>query len=150
MKTVAVIPARYQSSRMPGKPLADILGKPMIWWVYKEAEKCAALDGVLIANTQQIMPMPVITGAAQYPQGLEETLRSVCKNAWIVDALTPAEEAGSPKAVNVVLMGLLSRMLGIPEEAWEKAMEACIKPALLPLNQKAFQSGRALFGPDRA
>ena len=47
MKIVAVIPARYQSSRMPGKPLADILGKPMIWWVYKEAEKCAALDGVL-------------------------------------------------------------------------------------------------------
>ena len=53
MKTVAVIPARYQSSRMPGKPLADILGKPMIWWVYKEAEKCAALDGVLIATDDE-------------------------------------------------------------------------------------------------
>ena len=53
MKTVAVIPARYQSSRMPGKPLADILGKPMIWWVYKEAEKCTALDGVLIATDDE-------------------------------------------------------------------------------------------------
>ncbi len=102
-------------------------------------------DGVLIANTQQIMPMPVITGAARYPQGLEENLRAVCKNAWIVDALTPAEEAGSPKAVNVVLMGLLSRLLDIPEAEWQKALEACLKPALLPLNQKAFQSGRALF-----
>lgn len=53
MKIVAVIPARYQSSRMPGKPLADILGKPMIWWVYKEAEKCTALDGVLIATDDE-------------------------------------------------------------------------------------------------
>ena len=50
MKTVAVIPARYQSSRMPGKPLADILGKPMIWWVYNEARKCTALSDVVIAT----------------------------------------------------------------------------------------------------
>ena len=35
MKTIAVIPARYASTRMPGKPLADVLGKPMIYWVYQ-------------------------------------------------------------------------------------------------------------------
>ena len=49
MKTIAVIPARYQSSRLPGKPLADILGKPMIWWVYQEAKKCPRLADVLVA-----------------------------------------------------------------------------------------------------
>ena len=38
MKLIGVIPARYASTRMPGKPLADILGKPMIWWVYQEAK----------------------------------------------------------------------------------------------------------------
>ena len=53
MKTIAVIPARYQSSRMPGKPLADILGRPMIWWVWREAKKCAALDGVVIATDDE-------------------------------------------------------------------------------------------------
>ena len=53
MKTIAVIPARYQSSRMPGKPLADILARPMIWWVYEEARKCPALDGVLIATDDE-------------------------------------------------------------------------------------------------
>ena len=53
MKTVAVIPARYQSSRMPGKPLADILGRPMIWWVYNEAKKCAALSDVVIATDDE-------------------------------------------------------------------------------------------------
>lgn len=50
MKTIAVIPARYASSRMPSKPLADILGKPMIWWVYQEAKKCPKLDDVVIAT----------------------------------------------------------------------------------------------------
>lgn len=50
MKTVAVIPARYASTRMPGKPLADVLGKPMIWWVYRAAKACAKLDDVLIAT----------------------------------------------------------------------------------------------------
>lgn len=50
MKLIGVIPARYASTRMPGKPLADILGKPMIWWVYQEAKKCKKLDDVFIAT----------------------------------------------------------------------------------------------------
>ena len=50
MKTIAVIPARYASTRMPGKPLADVLGKPMIWWVYQAAKACPKLDDVLIAT----------------------------------------------------------------------------------------------------
>ena len=53
MKTIAVIPARYQSSRMPGKPLADILGRPMIWWVWREAKKCPALSGVVVATDDE-------------------------------------------------------------------------------------------------
>ena len=53
MKTNAVIPARYQSSRMPGKPLADILGRPMIWWVWREAKKCPALSGVVVATDDE-------------------------------------------------------------------------------------------------
>ena len=101
-------------------------------------------DGVLITGRQQIMPMPVITGAAQYPQNIEEGLRNVCKTAYIVDALSPAIVAGSSRAVNVVLMGLLSRLMDIPEEEWQKALAACLKPALLPLNQVAFESGRML------
>ena len=50
MKTIAVIPARYASTRMPGKPLADVLGKPMIWWVYQAAKACPKLDDVCIAT----------------------------------------------------------------------------------------------------
>ena len=53
MKLIGVIPARYASTRMPGKPLADILGKPMIWWVYQEAKKCKKLDDVFIATDDE-------------------------------------------------------------------------------------------------
>lgn len=50
MKVIAVIPARYKSSRFPGKPLTDILGKPMIWWVYQQCLKVRELDEVYIAT----------------------------------------------------------------------------------------------------
>jgi len=50
MKIVGIIPARYASSRFPGKPLADIHGKPMIWWVYQEAIKAAVFEQVIVAT----------------------------------------------------------------------------------------------------
>lgn len=50
MKIVGVIPARYQSSRFPGKPLALIQGKPMIWWVYQQASKVTAFDELMVAT----------------------------------------------------------------------------------------------------
>ena len=49
MKIIGVIPARYQSSRLPGKPLADICGKPMLWWVYQQVSKIEAFDEVVCA-----------------------------------------------------------------------------------------------------
>jgi indolepyruvate ferredoxin oxidoreductase beta subunit len=101
---------------------------------------------VLIANTQEILPMPVITGAASYPADLAENLRQVCRFPILVDALTPAEAAGSAKAVNVVLMGILSTVLGMPEEAWLAALEGQLQPGLVEMNRKAFYAGRQATG----
>ena len=53
MKVIGVIPARYKSSRFPGKPLADICGKPMIWWVYQQCKKVKELDEVYVATEDQ-------------------------------------------------------------------------------------------------
>ena len=50
MKIIGVIPARYKSSRFPGKPLVDICGKPMIWWVYQQAKKVPEFDEVYVAT----------------------------------------------------------------------------------------------------
>lgn len=52
-KIVGVIPARYDSTRFPGKPLADICGKPMIWWVYSRASKVSSLDKVIVATDDE-------------------------------------------------------------------------------------------------
>ncbi|MBT8370695.1 MAG: 3-deoxy-manno-octulosonate cytidylyltransferase, partial [Deltaproteobacteria bacterium] len=49
-KCYGIIPARYRSSRFPGKPLADILGRPMIWHVYERARQCPALESVALAT----------------------------------------------------------------------------------------------------
>lgn len=50
MKVIGIIPARYASSRFPGKPLADICGKPMIWWVCNQVKKASLLDEVVVAT----------------------------------------------------------------------------------------------------
>ena len=53
MKILGVIPARYASSRLPGKPLADILGKPMVWWVYQAAMQSPLLDDLVVATDDE-------------------------------------------------------------------------------------------------
>ncbi|MCI6926184.1 indolepyruvate oxidoreductase subunit beta [Butyricicoccus porcorum] len=100
--------------------------------------------GRVIVNTQEIDPMPVITGAAQYPADLVEKMRALGAQVDDMDALSLAVQAGSPKAVNLVLMGRLSRYFeDIPEQAWQDAITACVPPKFLELNRKAFALGRA-------
>lgn len=98
--------------------------------------------GRLIVNDQRIDPMPVITGAAGYPDGILEKLADTGANLLAIDALSLAEQAGSAKAVNVVLMGVLSTLLDIPDEAWQASLEACVPAKFLELNRRAFALGR--------
>lgn len=53
MKIIGVIPARYKSSRFPGKPLVDICGKPMIYWVYRQAQKVPEFDEIYVATDDE-------------------------------------------------------------------------------------------------
>ena len=99
-------------------------------------------DGMMITNTQQINPMPVITGAAEYPRGLEEKMKAAGIQLDAVDALSLAEQAGSSKAVNIVLMGRLSKWFDFSEEEWLKAVEESVPPKFLEMNLKAFRLGR--------
>ena len=102
------------------------------------------LDGQIILNDQQIDPMPVVTGAARYPDGVVEKLRAAGAKTDAVPALDLAHEAGSQKAVNIVLMGRLSRYFPeIPEKKWLAALEATVPAKFLEMNQKAFALGRA-------
>ncbi len=99
-------------------------------------------DGQIVTNTQQIDPMPVITGAAQYPEDLVEKMRAAGAKVDAMDCLKLAEEAGSVKAVNLVLLGRLSHYFDLPEEAWMASLEANVPAKFLEMNKKAFLLGK--------
>lgn len=101
-------------------------------------------DGKIIVNTQEIDPMPVVTGAMNYPENVIEKMTAKGVYVIPVDALTLAEEAGSPKATNIVLMGVLSKYMGFERAVWEKALEAVVPSKFLELNKKAFALGEAV------
>ena len=98
--------------------------------------------GKIIMSTQEIDPMPVIIGAAQYPENLVEKMKEAGADVDAIDALDLAMQAGSSKAVNLVLMGRLSKYFDATEEAWMEALEACVPAKFLELNKKAFSLGR--------
>ena len=98
--------------------------------------------GRIVTNTLQVNPMPVITGAAEYPQGLEESMRALGIDLDAIDALSLAEEAGSSKAVNIVLLGRLSKWFDFTEEDWLEAIAQSVPPKFLELNKRAFALGR--------
>lgn len=98
--------------------------------------------GKLITSTQQLDPMPVITGAAQYPEDIAAKIKAMGIQVTAVDALGLAEQAGNAKASNVVLMGVVSAQTEFEEQLWQNAIEQCVPPKFLELNKKAFELGR--------
>lgn len=98
--------------------------------------------GKIITNTQQINPMPVITGAAAYPENLTEKIAALGVDLDAFDALSLAERAGSSKAVNIVLMGRLSKWFDFTEQEWMDALTQSVPPKFLELNKRAFELGK--------
>ena len=98
--------------------------------------------GHLVTSTQQLDPMPVITGAAQYPEDIAAKIKAMGIQVTAVDALGLAEQAGNAKASNVVLMGVVSAQTEFEEQLWQNAIEQCVPPKFLELNKKAFELGR--------
>ncbi len=97
-------------------------------------------DGKMIANTQQMNPMPVITGAMEYPKDIVKKLNSKI-NLVAVDALSLAKEAGNIKAVNVVLIGVLAKSMSIAKETWLNVLKSTVPEKFLDVNIKAFDLG---------
>ena len=96
--------------------------------------------GKMIVNVQEIDPMPVITGAAKYPENIIEKLKESI-DVKDVDALSLAQIAGNPKAVNVVLIGVMAKSTDIPYEKWVEALKSTVPEKFLEVNMKAFELG---------
>lgn len=97
--------------------------------------------GHIITNTQRIDPMPVMIGASEYPEDILDELTAKGVDVDAIDALTLAQQAGSAKAVNIVLMGRLARSFDIPYEHWTDALKATVAPRFVEMNLKAFEAG---------
>lgn len=103
--------------------------------------KALSKDGTIIVNTQEIDPMPVIIGKADYPHSVIEEMQSKDVKVDAIDALSLAKQAGSSKATNIVLMGRLAKHFEIPYDKWVEAIEKLVKPQFVEMNKKAFDLG---------
>lgn len=104
------------------------------WSVYLKPE------GTMIVNTQEIAPMPVILGAAAYPENIVETLSQRYKTIP-VQAREMAGELGEPRAVNTILLGVAARILEFEQNLCLQAVEQAVPEKALAINRQAFLAG---------
>ena len=97
--------------------------------------------GTIIINEQEIPPVPVLVGAAEYPANIVGYIHTAVSDVVAVDALGIAEKCGNPKAANMVLLGAMARRLPFGLEVWKKALAERIPARLLEVNQAAFAAG---------
>ena len=98
-------------------------------------------EGTVVVNTQQMDPMPVVTGVAEYPKDILGKVREQGVKVVALDALGMAEGAGSSKAVNVVLIGAMAKKLDLPKEVWIDTIKETVPSKFIDMNLKAFELG---------
>ena len=97
--------------------------------------------GRLVVNDFEIYSLPVLTGAAKYPDEVVEKLEKEVPDLKIFNAGEIAEGLGNIKAQNVVLLGALVKAMGLEDIDWESVLQELVPPKLLELNIKAFRAG---------
>ena len=97
-------------------------------------------NGVLIVNDQRIDPMPVVTGAAEYPADIIENLSKDYK-VYSIDAQTEALKMGNAKVFNIIVLGLAAKHMDFSKEQWLKVIEETVPPKTIDNNKAAFIKG---------
>lgn len=101
-------------------------------------------NGRMFINTQQISPLPVVTGAEEYPADIEERIKSAVPGAVFVDALSLAKEAGNDKTVNTALIGVLAKHMDIDKKFFIDAIKKTVPKRFFDVNLRAFEKGYEL------
>ena len=99
-------------------------------------------DGALIVNDQRIDPMPVITGAAEYPENILEGLGEKYK-VYSIDAMAKAEELGNTRVFNTVVLGMAARHMNYTKEQWIEVIKSKVPPKTIDINLAGFEAGYA-------
>lgn len=103
-----------------------------------------ATDGLAVVSQQAIIPVSVSSGQGHYPHDVEARLRAVYPRLAWIDAQQAAQDVGSSKAANLVVLGAMSTVLDLPAQVWEQAISQCVKPRFVEMNLMAFVVGRSL------
>ena len=98
----------------------------------------------MVVNTQEILPMPVITGSAEYPTDCLDRIRKEANDVITLDATQIAHECGTYRAANVVMIGVLAKRLPFSYENWMNVIESNVKPKFVEMNKEAFKRGYEL------
>lgn len=114
--------------------------------------KCHA-GSLIIANTVPIVPFTVAVGQSTYPEmaELHDTIKEKISNLLWLDAVELARNAGSERASNTVLVGVLAGISRLPiaQNSWEEALKRTLPPRLLDINRQAFEAGYAFAAEAR-
>ena len=124
-----------------GEGTADIL----VSFEEMEAARYAKFlkkDGKIVVNTYRIPSMPILSGAATYPDNIVETLKSKVPTMEL-DATKIAVEVGNPKSANIVLLGALIKAMDMTDIDWKAIIAKAVKPKFVDVNLQAFDAGMA-------
>jgi indolepyruvate ferredoxin oxidoreductase beta subunit len=97
-------------------------------------------DGALVVNDWRIDPMPVVIGAAEYPEGILDTLRKMYK-VYTVNATEESKKLGNPRVFNLVVLGIAAQHMDFTKEQWYEVIEKTVPPKTVDINKKAFDAG---------
>ena len=151
---VGIIPARYQSTRFPGKPLADILGKPMFWHVYQRAKSCPQLDQVVLATddqriyeTARSLDVAVIMTRSDHPSGTDRILEAAKKlqvpDSAVVVNVQGDEPLLDPAMITTLVAPFTDAAIGVTTLAHPISPEAAQNPNRVTV--VVSKSGRGLY-----
>lgn len=97
-------------------------------------------DGVIIVNDQQIDPMPVVIGAAKYPEDIPENLAKTHR-VYRVNAMEEAKKLGNSKVFNVIVLGMAATHMDFSKEEWLSVIEKTVPVKTVDINKRAFEIG---------
>jgi len=149
-----IIPARYESKRFPGKPLADILGKPMIWHVYEQARRCAQLSSVVLATDDDRIRLvaekwdiPVVMTRTTHPSGTDRVMEAAAKLNLPTDSVVVNIQGDEPALEPAMLTQLVRPFDAAEVQVTTLAREINAAEAANPNLVKVVftEDGRALY-----
>ncbi len=102
-------------------------------------------DGMVIINDERVDPLPVMSGKVKYPTDIVEKIEKLVPNTHLINATETAIQCGNARAANVVLVGVLAAVAGLPVEEMQNAIRTLVPQKAVDVNLKAFDEGMKII-----